>query len=52
MTIIQTLGGVATLIVVVALVNVLVRSGSQGPTLISNVGDAFVNAVKAAQGSA
>lgn len=52
MTIIQTLGGVATLIVVVALVNTLVRSGSQGPTLIKNVGDAFVGAVKAAQGSA
>lgn len=41
---------VASLIVYTAIVFVLVRPGSQGPTLIKNITDGFSGAIKAATG--
>ena len=49
MTIMQTIGGVATLIVVVALVSVVVAPQSSAASLIKNTGDAFANSIKAAK---
>ena len=42
---------VASLIVVVAGIMVLVRPGSQGPALVSGIGNAFSGAISTATGS-
>lgn len=39
---------VLSAIVMVALVSVLVKSGSQGPQFVTNFGNAFANVLKAA----
>lgn len=39
---------VASAIVMVAMISVLVKKGSQGPAFVSNVGTAFANVLKAA----
>jgi hypothetical protein len=41
---------VAVAVVYLAVFFVLVRPGSQGPTLISNVANGFTNVIKAATG--
>lgn len=49
MNIMQTLGAVATLIVVVALVDVIVRQGSQAAELVKQTGQAFSDSIAAAK---
>jgi hypothetical protein len=39
---------VATLIVIVAGITVMVRPGSQGPTLVNSITSGFANSIKAA----
>jgi hypothetical protein len=41
---------VASGALVVAAIFVMVRPGSQGPTLVSNIGSAYSNVIKAATG--